>query len=173
MEGYQVIHMRSFEDGEEIWKIAIPQTLLLQLLHWYHLVFGQCGQQRLYNTVKAQFHSANLQRHHCIKMVKQCPQRCQLNKESNKNYCHLPLWTAGLFPWETVAVDLIGPWKIKINGIELKFRGLTCINPVSNIVEAIQIQNKTSKHIAENFSNCLLSRYPKLVKCIHDNRGES
>ena len=48
-----------------------------------------------------------------------------------------------------VAVDLIGPWKIKLNGIDLEFRALTCIDPVSNIVKAIQIQNKTSEHIAE------------------------
>ena len=71
-----------------------------------------------------------------------------------------------------VAVDLIGPWKIKLNGIDLEFRALTCIDPVSNIVKAIQIQNKTSEHIAEQFSNCWLLRYPRPSKCIHDNGGE-
>ena len=79
MEGYKVVHTHSFKDGIEMWKIAIPQTLLPQLLNWYHLVLGHCGQQRLYNTVKAQFHSVNLQKH-CVTTVKQCPQRCQLNK---------------------------------------------------------------------------------------------
>ena len=171
MEGFEVIHSRSFEDGMEIWKIEIPQTLLPQLLNWYHLVLGHCGQQRLYNTVRARFHSTNLQKH-CVEAVKRCPQRCQLNKQSNKNYGHLPPRAAGLFPWETVAVDLIGPWKIKINDVELEFRALTCIDPVSNIMEAIRIQNKTSEHIAEQFANCWLARYLRPSKCIHDNGGE-
>ena len=89
MEGYEVVHARSFEDGMEVWKITIPETLLTQLLNWYHLVLGHCGQQRLYNTVRARFHSPNLQKP-CTKIVKQCPQRCQLNKQGNKYYCHLP-----------------------------------------------------------------------------------
>ena len=72
-----------------------------------------------------------------------------MNKQSNKSYGHLPPRVAGLFPWETVAVNLIGPWKIKVDKIELKFRALTCIDPVSNIVEVIRIKDKTSEHIAE------------------------
>ena len=54
----------------------------------------------------------------------------------------------------------------------MEFRALTCIDPVSNIVEAIRIKDKTSKHIAEQSANCLLSRYPRPLKCIHDNGGE-
>ena len=53
MEGYKVVHTRLFKDRSEIWKITIPLTLLPQLLQWYHLVLGQCGQQQLYNTFKA------------------------------------------------------------------------------------------------------------------------
>ena len=95
-----------------------------------------------------------------------------MNKQSNRSYGHLPPRIAGLFPWETVAVDLIGPWKIKINRIELEFRALTCIDPVSNVVEAIRIKDKTSEHVAEQFANCWLSRYPRPLKCVHDNGGE-
>ena len=73
-----------------------------------------------------------------------------MNKESNKNYEPLPPRMTRLFPWETVAVNLIGPWKIKFNNIELKFHTLTCFDPVAtNVVEAIRIQNKTSEHLAE------------------------
>ena len=172
IEGYEVVHTRSNDlAGNPIWKIAIPTTLLPQLLMWYHLVLGHCGQQRLYNTVRARFHSNNLQSA-CIETVNRCPRRCQLNKQSNKNYGHLPPRTAELFPWETVAVDLIGPWKINVNNIELEFHALTCIDPVSNVVEAIRIRNKTSEHVAEQFENCWLARYPRPLKCIHDNGGE-
>ena len=67
LEGYEVIHTRSQED--DIWKIAIPNTLLPQLLtSWYHIVLGHCGQQRLYDTVRAQFQANNLQKS-CIDVV--------------------------------------------------------------------------------------------------------
>ena len=172
IEGYEVIHSRSPNlEGDPIWKITIPPTLLPRLLSWYHLVLGHCGQQRLYNTVRARFQADNLQRS-CIETVNRCPKNCQMNKQSNKNYGHLPPRIAGLFPWETVAVDLIGPWKIKVNRIDLEFHALTCIDPVSNVVEAIRIRNKTSEHIAEQFENCWLARYPRPIKCIHDNGGE-
>ena len=69
-------------------------------------------------------------------------------------------------------MDLIGPWRVTVNEIELEFKALTCIDPVTNLAEAIRINNKTSRHIADQFRNCWLSRYPKPNKCIHDNGGE-
>ena len=87
-------------------------------------------------------------------------QKMPINKQSNDYYGHLPPRTAELFPGDTVAVALIGPWKIKVNHINLKFHLFTCIDPVSNVVEAIRIRNKTSEHIAEQFENCWLARYP-------------
>ena len=39
-------------------------------------------------------------------------------------------------------------------------------------MEAIRIKDKTSEHIAEQFANCWLARYPRPLKCIHDNGGE-
>ena len=172
VEGYKVIHSKSPDlEGEPVWKIVIPSTLLPRLLTWYHLVLGHCGQKRLYDTVRARFQAKNLQRS-CVEIVNKCPKKCQLNKQSNRIYGHLPPRTAGLLPWETVPVNLIGPWKVKVNNVELKFHALTCIDPVSNVVEAIRISNKTSEHITEQFENCWLSRYPCPIKCIHDNGGE-
>ena len=63
-------------------------------------------------------------------------------------------------PWDAVAVDLIGPWKISVSGIELEFLALTCIDPVTNITELIRIESKTAAHVAQNFTNVWLSRYP-------------
>ena len=42
-------------------------------------------------------------------------------------------------PWDEVAVDLIGPWKIKINGKMFVFNALTCVNPITNLVKIIRI----------------------------------
>ena len=43
MEGFKVIHRRPFDDRSEVWKIVIAQTVLPQLLNWYHIVLRHCG----------------------------------------------------------------------------------------------------------------------------------
>jgi transposase InsO family protein len=75
-------------------------------------------------------------------------------------------------PWQENHVDLIGPWKIKINGIDVEFRALTVIDPVTNLVELVRLDNKTSEHVAQQYANTWLSRYPWPEACIHDNGGE-
>ncbi len=47
-------------------------------------------------------------------------------------------------PWEEVAIDLIGPWTVKVNNRKVEFNALTCIDTASNLVELIRIDNKTS-----------------------------
>ena len=69
-------------------------------------------------------------------------------------------------------VDLIGPWKIAVNNEDVYFNALTCIDPVTNLVEIIRIENKTANHVARKFEECWINRYPRSNKCIHDNGGE-
>ena len=45
-------------------------------------------------------------------------------------------------PFSEVAVDLIGPWKIKVRGRLYEFNALTCIDTVTNLVELAQINRK-------------------------------
>ena len=65
-------------------------------------------------------------------------------------------------PWNEVALDLIGPWKIKLKTRSKKktyeFMALTAIDPFSNLPEIIRINNKTSRHVADQFNNLWLSR---------------
>ena len=75
-------------------------------------------------------------------------------------------------PWSEVMVDLIGPWKIKVNNEDIYFSALTCIDPVTNLVEIIRIENKTADHVSRKFEECWLNRYPRPNRCIHDNGGE-
>ncbi|CAJ1962561.1 unnamed protein product [Cylindrotheca closterium] len=96
---------------------------------------------------------------------------CQVNKNVNIHYGHVPERHADLVPWFSVALDLIGPWKIKVNGIEIEFNALTCIDPVTNLTELAHIENKPSAHVTNVFENLWLSRYLKPFKCIHDQGG--
>ena len=75
-------------------------------------------------------------------------------------------------PWLEVAVDLIGPWSIKVNSQELVFHALTCIDTVTNLAEVIRIENKTAAHISMLFENHWLSRYPCPSWCVHGNGVE-
>jgi hypothetical protein len=75
-------------------------------------------------------------------------------------------------PWEEVAIDLIGPWKVKVNGKLCEFNALTCIDTASNLVELIRIDNKTAEHIRNKFVQSWLSRYPRPTRCVHDRGGE-
>src|SRR6056300_956309 len=75
-------------------------------------------------------------------------------------------------PWEEVAIDLIGPWTIKVRGKVCEFSALTCIDTVSNLVELIRIDNKTSDHVRNKFTQTWLSRYPRPMRCVHDKGGE-
>jgi hypothetical protein len=61
-----------------------------------------------------------------------------------------------IVPWLELALNLIGPWKIKVNGRQVEFNALTCIDMASNLVELIRVDNKTAKHIGDKFTQCWL-----------------
>ncbi len=72
---------------------------------------------------------------------------CQKYKLAGRGYGLVPkreVWTA---PWEEVAIDLIGPWKVKVNGQQGEFNDLICIETASNLVKLICVDNKTAKLI--------------------------
>ncbi len=77
-----------------------------------------------------------------------------------------------MLPWSEIATDLIGPWTLDIVGQEIQFSALTIIDMVTNLVELVQIENKTSADIAQLFNNAWLARYPRPQRCIHDQGGE-
>ena len=46
------------------------------------------------------------------------------------------------------------------------------IDAVSNLVELVQIDDKTLAHIARKYAQVWLTQYPWPARCIHDNGGE-
>ena len=98
-----------------------------------------------------------------------CPHHCQQHKQLGKGYGYHAPRLARLAPWTEVAVDLIGPWKYynEETEIEYTFNALTCIDTVTKFVEIICVRYKNSIHIAQQFANCWLLRFPKPNYCIH------
>ncbi len=60
-------------------------------------------------------------------------------------------------PFEECAVDLIGPWTIQVRDKPYEFNALTMIDTVSNLVELVQIDDKTLAHIAKKYAQVWLT----------------
>jgi hypothetical protein len=101
------------------WKIVIPESLIEDVILWYHQVLGHCGQQRLYDTIASRFYIPKLQEK--IQSFK-CADNCMQYKQPGRSYGKLPARTARLVPWDEVAVDLVGPWEIEIHGEPIELR---------------------------------------------------
>jgi hypothetical protein len=152
------------------WRICIPTSMVTDIIRWYHIVLGHIGIVRLHQTIATHFVHPFLKAR-IEQVVKTCD-RCSRAKLPGAGYGLLPPREATLVPWYEVAVDLIGPWSLLVHGEEILFDALTCIDPVSNLVELVRIENKTAAHVGMLFENTWLSRYPKPSRCVHDNGGE-
>ncbi len=75
-------------------------------------------------------------------------------------------------PWEEVAINLISPWKVKVNGQQVEFNALTCIDMASNLVKLVCVDKKTVEHIRDKSTQSWLCQYPLPVQCLHDKGGE-
>ena len=107
------------------WKIYLPQSMIMDVIRWYHMILGHPGTSRLYDTIRARFHAERLSVHYRDYV---CPDNCSGFKQQGRGYGKLPPRHAALAPWNEVCIDLIGPWEIVVNGNICEFRALTCID---------------------------------------------
>ena len=98
-----------------------------------------------------------------------CEDNCTTWKSKGRGYVFLESRQALLLPWNKVQVNLIGPWKVSMNGMEITFQALTIFDTVTNLLEIIWIKNKTSENIVQQFSNCWLACYIWPFRVVHDN----
>ena len=129
-----------------------------QVIKWYHFALGHCRTQRLYNTISNRFYLKGLNEM-CKSFV--CPMHCNASKTiGGREHGHLPLKEARLVPWNKVHVDCIGPWTITAaDGAEYEFNALTCIDPVTNLVDIIRLNGSNPKagYCVQRFEICWLS----------------
>jgi hypothetical protein len=97
---------------------------------------------------------------------------CQEDNLAGRGYGLLLKQEVRIAPWEEVAIDLIGQWKVKVNRWQVELNALTCIDMTSNLVELICVDNKTAKHIRDKFTQSWLCQNPCPVRCLHDKGGE-
>ena len=161
-------YVRAGKDKDKSWKIVLPDKLLKSTIKWFHIVTGHSGWNRLYMTISARYYNPALKtevrRFRCA--------ACQKHKLPGKGYGLLPERELKEQPFDEVAVDLIGPWEVKVGNKQCVFKALTIIDPVTNLTELVRVKDKTAKEVARKFSQTWLTRYPWPMKCIHDNGGE-
>ena len=160
------------ENAQSEYKICIPQSMLDTLVSFYHSVLGHSGSKRVFDAMSLHFFHDEL-RERIYNLVSHCD-ACQRYKQPQNQYGELPERVVDGIPWNTVAVDTIGPWTLRTpwsNG-ELKFHALTIIDQVTNYCEIIRIDHMTAAHVAMQFENHWLARYPKPNTCIFDQGTE-
>ena len=137
------------------WKFALSESMLMPIIKWFHIALGHPGSKRLRLALQLRYHHEDLRR----KIDSFACDACQRHKLTGPGYGLLPARDVKECPFEEVAVDLIGPWKVTVRGRAVEFNALTCIDPVTNLVELVRIDNKTSSHIKTKFENTWLARY--------------
>jgi hypothetical protein len=154
----------------EAWKTAVPTGVIGDLINWCHITLNHIGMTRLRETIATQFHCPRLKAP-VEQRVASCD-ACQRNKAIGPGCSELPERDAQLLPWNEVAVDLIGTWRISMDGQELEFNALTYVDPVTDLVKLTCMQNKTAAHVGMIFENNWPSGCPRPMRGVHDNGGE-
>jgi hypothetical protein len=126
--------------------------MIVDTVKWFNQVMGHSGEKRLQDTLNQCYYHPKLRYH--IEKLKY--KNCQKYKLACHGYGLLPKQEAWIAPWEEVAINLIGPRKVKVNGRQVEFNALTCIDTASYLVELIRVDNKTAKHICDKFTQSWL-----------------
>ena len=153
-------------------KIVLPTSLQKRCVKWYHEMLCHPGETRTEQTIRQHFYWKNI-RGDVERICKSCP-TCQLTKQKTIKYGHLPPKAAEIDPWDTLCVDLIGPYKIKQLGSKktLQLWCLTMIDPATGWFEMVRIANKEAFSIASAAEMAWFTRYPWPQKIIYDRGTE-
>ena len=153
------------------WQIALTNEMVQPLVRWYHERLAHAeGAKRLEQTIAKHFHHPRLATH-VRETVARC-HVCQTTKRGSRQYGELAPREANAIPWQEVHVDCIGPWKFSFRRQTVEFNALTSIDPVTNLIEINKVVGKTSAEIAHVFETNWLARYPRPLRCIHDQGPE-
>ena len=175
-------------------RMVIPKKLRRKTIAWYHHYLQHPGKDKLYETLSAVMYWKGMYGD-IQKFTKYCD-RCQKGKKRKRKYGHLAAKEAVITPWQTVCVDLVGPYTIKgEDGSSVEFMCMTMIDPATGWFEVVElptvavyremkkkdgeivevedeILDKCSASISQLFNKTWLSRYPRPVEVVCDNGSE-
>ena len=151
-------------------KIVIPAKLQKRAVEWYHTQLLHPGETRTELTIAQHYHWKGMRA--TIKDVcGRCP-TCQLTKRRLRKVGHLPEKEAETIPWETLCIDLIGPYTIGKGKNQLTLHCLTMIDPATGWFEIVEIKDKKADLIANLIEMHWLMRYPWPTEVVMDRGRE-
>ncbi len=123
-------------------KICLPAALQERTVHWYHNQLVHPGVTRTKETIRQHFYWPKMDKmieNICLK----CP-ICQITKQSYKKYGKLPAKEAETDPWDTLCVDLVGPYSFIHHPTKNKIKlwAVTMIDPATEWFEMAEIKDK-------------------------------
>ena len=141
-------------------KIYVPKSIRTRLIDWYHSNLQHPGIDRTEKTIRMHFVWPGMPRD-IEQFVKTCHQ-CQRCKASRKKYGHLPPKEFSDVPWDTLCVDLIGPYTVTTStGKEITLLAMTMCDPATGWFEIVEVKNRASKTTAINLDRTWFCRYPR------------
>jgi hypothetical protein len=149
------------------WKICIPTQQLNDVTNWFRLALNHWGLHRLLSTMGMHLYHPRL--YFFAERILKNYNACQREKLPGPQYGHMPPQEANILPWEEIALDLIGPWTVKLAVESYELYALTCIDTVAYFPDTVRLCDKTASHVGMQFENLWLSRYPRPVRCLHDH----
>ena len=78
--GIPLIHFRSDQNDDDTfkWRIAVPTSLLDDLIQWFHAALGHAGETRVYDTIRCRYYHPELKRRTSQRLA-ECD-TCRLHK---------------------------------------------------------------------------------------------
>jgi transposase InsO family protein len=120
----------------------------------------------------AQHYAWKGMRNTVVNVCKRC-HMCQVNKPKLRPVGHLPPKKAEEGPWETLCIDLIGPYTIQgADKEELTLHCLTMIDPVTGWFELAEIPVKRADVVIDVLEQKWLNRYPRPTSVVMDRGRE-
>ena len=134
--------------GQTTQQICLPDQYRNKCLHLAHNNFGHQGRTKMTNLIRPFFHWPSLTKD-CQKHVRSCDV-CQRMDKSNPGHNRMQLRELTTIPFESVAIDLVGPFPTAVGGFRFL---LTCIDNATRWPEAIPIRTTTAKTIINSLMN--------------------
>ena len=151
--------------------IYIPYNIRGRIVNWYHYNLCHPGSSRLQLTLAQTMYWPGMVSD-CVNYTKSCD-KCQRFKKKRVKYGKLPPKVAEVVPWETLCIDLVGPYTVTLkNNKETTLSAMTFIDPATGWFEIAELGNKSSAHVSHLLDSTWLCRYPHPRTIVFDNGSE-
>ena len=152
-------------------KIVVPAAMQKKTVEYYHSLLMHPGETRTELTIGQHFCWKGMR--NTVKDVCSKCEACQLTKAKLRKLGHLPpKKEPEVIPWETLCIDLIGPYTIGKGKKTATLHCLTMIDPATGWFEIVEIPNKRADSIANLLEQVWLTRYPWPEQVVLDRGRE-